>query len=85
MDRAAMPEATIDENRHPDSTEDKVWTNSNAARSNWKVPAIAQSATVEERAYFQLWTSVAPSIGTTRRGCSCTAWVGAGAAHDLLP
>lgn len=49
MDGAAMPEAPIDKNCHPDSTEDKVWTNPNAPRSNWKIPAITKPTAVENR------------------------------------
>jgi hypothetical protein len=49
MDGAAMPEAPIDKNRHPDSTEHKVWTNPNAPRSNWKIPAIAKPTAMKNR------------------------------------
>lgn len=52
MNGAAMPEASVDENRYPDSTENKVWTDPNVPRNNWMVPAIAQAMAMEDRAYF---------------------------------
>jgi hypothetical protein len=85
MNGTAMPEASVDENRHPDSTENKVWANPNVSRSNWMVPAITQSAAVEDGPYFQLWTGIPPSISTTRCGRGRTAWDGIAAAHELLP
>jgi hypothetical protein len=75
MGRAAMPEAAVDEHRHPLAREHHIGPNMDPRHLNQMVLAEPVAATLQQRAHPPLRAGIYPSVATHHRSGGRTGWM----------